>query len=313
MIAILHSAYDARNEGARALSVRVLAKTLGLDPSDIDLAVKDPLGKEAAISGHGDFLWIRHRSIADTALQLSRGSRPESLHELLGRLVRAAVALSSPDGLLDADLYAVAYLSSRLKDQAEAVAAAEASVAAAPSRLSYRTSQVSALRMAGRFPDALRTAERAAAQIGTMADPESRRGFLLEWGTAAGQAGHHGSNLLLDGLALRLATNEAQETDALLSLGVALRELHRQTSRPVFLDALRGVVGLVQVRRRTRREDSYLARHVEYLAAQGAKSLAGEEAWHAVQASADEVLPSAHATLVPLLTAAKRSVRPGRA
>lgn len=116
MIATLHSAYEPTKDAARPLSVRVLAEALGLQPDYVDMTVKDPLGKEAAITGHGDDLWIRHRSIADTALNLHREQRPGEVRELVARLVRAAVALGGTTSSLDPDLYAVAYLCSRLPD-----------------------------------------------------------------------------------------------------------------------------------------------------------------------------------------------------
>lgn len=133
-------------------------------------------------------------------------------------------------------------------------------------------------------------------------------------GTTAGLAGQHDSNMLLDGLALRLATNEPQETHALLTMGVGLRELHKQTSEPVFLEALSAVVGLIEVRRRrAARQEGYFNHHRDYVTKQGLKFLSGNEAWNAVQEAVDKLLPSAHTSLVPLLKVAKKSVRPGRA
>ncbi|MEU2280708.1 SIR2 family protein [Streptomyces sp. NPDC013178] len=313
MIALLHAAFAPRRDRIRPLSVRILAQALGVRDTFVRMSLEDALRKEAAISEHGEDLWVRHHSIAETALDLSREQSPGELETLIRPLVRAAVSLSSTTGAMDDDLYSVAYLSSRLQKQRwsadEYLAAAEAAVAAAPTRLSYRTSHVSALRTAKRRGEALSAAEEAWAEINQVADPESMIGFLLEWGTAAGQAGHPESNALLDCLALPYCEEPARVVWALVNLGVPLTQLHRRGKDPVFLDALRGVVGLLSERRRTRREDSFLAKHDDYVSGRGAVPLTGDDAWDAVQTAFDALRPSAHSSLTSLVRSAG-SIRP---
>ncbi|WP_354395774.1 SIR2 family protein [Streptomyces atratus] len=310
MIAVLHSAYNVKKRRIQPMSVRILAEALQAKPAAIEMQVEDTLRKEAALSEHGESLWVRHVSIADAALRISRAQCPGELISVIRKLVRAAVQLSPAAGALDDDLYSVAYLSSRLSNGEEAVAASEAAVAAAPARLSYQTSLMSALRKATRLPEAHRTAEQAVKGMADMSDPESKWGFLLEWGTVAGQDRHPASNALLDGVALTLSVHEHQIVSALGNMAVPLTKLHEQTSDPVYLNALRGVVGLMGTCRRTRRVDGYLTRHTTYITARGSTPPVGEDAWNAVQAAVDKLRPTAHSTLVPLLNSAGGSVRP---
>lgn len=315
MIALLHGAFNPANPKSRPLTERILARALDLNAADVDMTVKDPLGKEAAVSGHGDHLWVRHLSIAEAALRLSRQQRPDELSVLIGKLVTAAVSLSAATARLDEDLYAVAYLSGRLQEPEEAVVAAEAATRAAPTRLSYRTSHITTLRVAGRPAEGLRVAERTSRELATMADLESKFGFLTEWGTSASQAGHPESNVLLTALALGVSTTERQVVSALLSIAVPLTTLHENTSDPVHLDAVRGVVGLVGSRKgdsQTKQTKLYLARHNSYISDRGQQPLYGDDAWNALQAAVDKLTPTADAALTPVLSTAKKSVRPGR-
>jgi hypothetical protein len=307
MIAILHVAVRPKSKRAKPLSVRILTRAAGLKPGDYRWAVEQPLGLEAAVTGEGNDVWVRHLSIAEAALDITRERDPAQLPALTSTLVRAAVSLSSVTGPLDDDVYSVAYLSSRLSVAEESVAAGEAAVAAAPSRLSYRTSHMAALRRAGRLDEALQAAQRAWSEP---TEPGADAKLLLEWGTAAGRADDHASNALLDGVALRLADEEIYVGNALLNMGVALTELHRRTSEPVYLNALRAVVGLVSVRRRAKQHDAYLARHSRYLDVCGTKALDGEEAWEAVQSALDMLWPLADPSLAPVLGERNTSVRP---
>ncbi|MEU9088189.1 SIR2 family protein [Streptomyces sp. NPDC048357] len=310
MIAVLHAAFDTKNRRIRPMSLRILAQALEAKQTDIEMQVEDTLRKEAALSDHGENLWVRHVSIAEAALRISRAQRPDELVALIRKVVGAAVRLSPATSALDDDLYSTAYLSSRLQIAQEAVAASEAAVAAAPARLSYRTSLIAALRTAKRLPDAGEAAERAAKEMASMTDPDSKFGFLLEWGTVAGQDRRPESNALLVGAALALSVEESQVVYALVNMGVPLTNLHRQNPDPVYLDALRGVVGLLKARRRSRRQDGFLARHSAYLSACGTTALAGEDAWDALQAALDKLRPNAHPTLAPHLKSAGKSVRP---
>ncbi|MGW2918980.1 P-loop NTPase [Streptomyces angustmyceticus] len=313
MIAVLHSAFDDTKRQIRPLSVRILAQALEANQAAIEMQVEDRLRREAALSETGENLWVRHVSIADAALRISRTKHPGELIPLIRKLVRAAVRLSPVAGPMDEDLYSVAYLSSRLQNGEEAVAASEAAVAAAPARLSYRTSLMAALRKARRLPEARQTAEQAAKDMATMSDSESKWGFLLEWGTVAGMGCHPETNALLDSVALALSVDESKVVSALVNMGVPLTKLHEKTSEPVYLDALRGVVGLMEARRRNHRQDGYLTQHTTYITRCGTTSLDGEDAWNAVQAAVDKLRLTAHPTLVPLLPSVGASVRPPRA
>ncbi|MFF4429177.1 SIR2 family protein [Streptomyces sp. NPDC001513] len=311
MISVLHAAFHDKDRRIRPLSLRILAQALEMKQTDIEMRVEDTLRKEAGLSDHGENLWVRHVSIAEAALRISRAQRPDELVPLIRKVVGAAVRLSPAMSTPDHDLYSAAYLSARLEIAEESVAAAETAVAVAPARLSYRTSLVAALRIAKRLQEAGEAAERAAKEMPSMTDPESKFGFLLEWATVAGQDHRPESNALLIGAALALPLEEHQRVYALVNMGVPLRNLHEQSADPVYLEALRGVVGLLQARQASRQQKAYLRRHATYLTQCGAIPLAGEDdAWDALQTALDKLRPNAHPTLVPHLKSAGASVRP---
>ncbi|MGQ4388364.1 P-loop NTPase [Streptomyces sp. SAS_270] len=318
MIAILHTACLRARFKAPPLSRRVLARAVGLkSPDAVEWEITDPLGKEAAASGHGPALWVRHPSIADAALDISKEQDPGELAAVVRKLVTAAVEIAQETGTFDDDLHAAAYLSLRLsapnekRFTQESVAAAEAAVTASPRRLSFRTAQITVLRRADRIDDALVVAARTCRELASMTDRESEIKFFPAWGAAAGQARQYASNILLCGVTLPLSEHEQDVVVRLLGMGVGLAELHKETSDPVLLDALRGVVGLVSARRLTARRTGHLNRHRQYLATQTASPpLEGADAWAAVQAAVDALVPTADPSLAPLLGKGKRSVLP---
>ncbi|MFE7169248.1 SIR2 family protein [Streptomyces sp. NPDC057616] len=317
MISLLHSACRFGRGNGSPLSRRVLARAVGLKSADaVEWEVMNPLGREAAASGHGPALWVRHQSIANAALDISQEGDPKELASIVRRLVTAAVEISQETKTFDDDLHSTAYLSLRLSAAQEqrfaheAVAAAEAAVIASPRRLSFRTAQITALRRAGRIGDALSVAERACRELGSMTDSASKIKFYPAWGTAAGQDGQYASNVLLCGVTLPLSVREQDVVVGLLGMGVGLAALHAQTTNPVFLDALRGVVGLVAGRRLSRQSTSHLNQHRRYLDAHGVSPIENADAWVAVQAAVDTLVPTADASLSPLLGKGKLWVLP---
>ncbi|GAA5034307.1 P-loop NTPase [Streptomyces siamensis] len=317
MIALLHTAYDPEKDQAAPLSQRVLAQAMGLQPAvAVEWEVTNPLGMEAAVSGYGRELWVRHRSIADAALDISQKQDPGELPALAQRLTTAAVEIHKQTGDFDKDLHAAAYLSLGLvgpnerRFPLESVTAAEAAVAASPWRLSFRTAQIIALRRADRIDDARRFAERTGRELSSMTDGEPEVNFFTAWGTVTGLAGEYASNILLCGIALPSSVQQEDVNVSLLSMGVGLTELHSQSSDAVFLDALRGVVGLMSERQLNRRNLSHLQRHRGYLARFRATELEGADAWAAVQAAVDALTPTADPSLAPVLARAGRSILP---
>ncbi|PBC60570.1 hypothetical protein BKI49_29150 [Streptomyces sp. Tue6028] len=317
MIALLHTAFDPSKNQAAPLSQRVLAHAVGLKPSEaVEWEVTNPLGREAAVSGDGRDLWVRHLSIADAALQISQEQDPLELPSLAQRLTAAAVEIHQVTGDFENDLHAAAYLALGLAGPTErrfpleSVAAAEAAVAAAPQRLSFRTAQIITLRRADRLEDALSVAARTGRELSSMTDRESEVKFFPAWGTVAGLADDYASNVLLCGIALPLSVQEEDVVVRLLSMGVGLSELHSKSSDPVFLNALRGVVGLASERRLNRRNTNHLQRHRDYLRTCRASELEGVDAWAAVQAAVDALLPTADRSLAPVLARGSTSVLP---
>jgi|GEM_PF-6058456 len=267
MICIMHSAFDARDSRSKPISIRVLSAATSLSTTAAQYIVIEPLGREAAVSQHGEELWARHFSIAVAAIEASRRRDPEVMRRALETLVQAAVNLAPSSGPLPADVYPVAYLSSSLRDNSDAVVAAEAAIEAEPLRITYRTSVVAAYRRSRLLDEALNAAERAWRSDAAWKDPESWPAFLSEWGTSAGLAGQPALNVLLDALALVSPHVDlvVGEGGALLGMGVGLRELHIQTKDQIYVDALRAVVYLVREKEMSRRDFAYMRNHEKYL------------------------------------------------
>ncbi|MFF7124507.1 SIR2 family protein [Streptomyces sp. NPDC008240] len=325
MIALLHVAYDRKRENSYPLTLRVLGRVVGLDEDYlVQDAVTDPLGIEAAVTQPDYGLWIRHQTIAEAALSISRERDPDELVGLSRRLVTAAIDLSRESDAFADDLHAAAYLARGLfrRDNkhlglgTEAVAAARTAVEAAPRRLSFRTALMSTLRVTGNRDEALSVAEGTCGELESMSDPDSVITFVQEWGTSAGQTGKYGMNVLLDGVALHISRSMRAVVSGLLNMGVALTELHRGSHEPVFLDALCGVVGLVadkatpNIFSNQYDANTFLENHRDYIAGEGRQALTGSAAWEAVQASVNRLLPEAPGCLAPLLTKGSLSVLP---
>ncbi|MEU0597815.1 SIR2 family protein [Streptomyces sp. NPDC006393] len=324
MIALLHVAFDQRRKNSSPLSARVLARVMGLeDEYLVEEAVVIPLGKEAALGGFDNGLWIRHHSIAEAALAISGERDPEELTGLATKLVTAAVDLSRETGSFSDDLHAAAYLSPGLARRhrqlglvKESLAAGRSAIDAAPQRLSFRTAMMTSLRLTGRLDEALRLAEETCRELDSVTDPESEIAFVQEWGTAAGQARKYDMNTLLHGVALHKSRSARDAVGSLLSMGVPLTELHRASAEEVFLDALRAVVGL-SARKITPnifpgRHDAhgFLDNHRKYIEGHGATPLDGTEGWDAVQAAVNRLLPGAPGAIAPLLTKGALSAKP---
>ncbi|MFI7483611.1 SIR2 family protein [Kocuria sp. M1R5S2] len=268
MISILHTAHNRSHYRNGPLSLRILAAAFRVPTGPAEFMILEPLGKEAAVRRHDQDVWIRHSAIAESALEASRSYDPKKVGELINRMVPVAIGLAEEGQSLPADIYAVAYLSRSLPSGDDAIEAGKAACQADPNRLSYVTSLMSAYRDHGKHEEALKLAESAWLDRLTWVDKQSFPGFLLDWGTAAGQSGEHALNVLVDAVAAVTVAQSLDKEDlprALLGLGVGLRNLHRQTGNDVYGEALSGVVTLVGQLDLSARDEGFLKAHGKYL------------------------------------------------
>lgn len=248
MVALMHTAGRAPDSRSTPMTKRLLAQACLVDETTIDFLVLEPLGAEAAISRHSSDVWVRHEAIAEAALTASRARDPQEIVQALKRLVAASVRASPLVARQDDDLYAAAYISRRLRESTEAIAAADAAAEAQPDRLSYAVSRVTAYRVHGRLSDAIVIAERAWADRSSMGDRENEDALLREWATACGMSNDPAANVILDAMCLSRHVEEPSNKHAvraLLGMGVGLTALHNRSGKEVYGQALAGVVTLL--------------------------------------------------------------------
>ncbi len=299
-VALMHSVADETDMRYSPLSRRLVASMVGVDELAVTYVVVEPLGKEAAVSQHGDEIWARHRSIARAALQVSRDRDSEELPGVIRRLVAAAARTAGPGDTIANDLYAAAYIARSLDVPVEAITAAEAAVVGAPERLSYRTTLVATFRKHRRNEEALGAAAEAWRERSSWSATEPRFGFYREWATVAGVSQLPALNVLVAGLGLadilQSEPENAQEQAALLlALGVGLTGLHRQTHSADLLEALGAVIVCASEADLTPRYRRYLDNHKGYFQRSGGQGLDLDrgEAWSLLQAAVDRLRASA--------------------
>ncbi|MBE9012603.1 metallophosphoesterase [Pseudanabaenaceae cyanobacterium LEGE 13415] len=90
-IAAMHS------EGLMILSKPVLSEALNCDPKALKMKVLFPLGKEAAATQAGRFIFTRHRRIAQASIEILQEQFGEDLDELYMELGKAAMTAGARD------------------------------------------------------------------------------------------------------------------------------------------------------------------------------------------------------------------------
>jgi hypothetical protein len=294
MVCLLHSTYDPKRVRTQPASLRVLAAATGLPVGSAPYLITEPLGREAAVSVHGERVWARHIAIANAALAVSRKRNPDEIPSVIAALVRGAIGVAPENRALDDDLYAVAYLSRLLDAGPEAVLAARAACAAAPRRMTYVTSLMAALREANRPEEALAAGKLAWSKPDAWLDSDSMPYFLLEWGTDAGMSGFHSVNVILAAMALNVMQGrDSYGVEPFLMMGVGFASLHLQTSGIQYCQALAGAVFIASEFDMSPREEEYLSNHQRYLRRAGISALMERaEALEAIQTVLDSLQSS---------------------
>jgi len=191
--------------GCIQLNATVLASVIGITKAELEAYVLYPLGEESAITYGSGRIVARHELIASTIIDVCLEIGYD-LEKVAAKVVAAAASeiLSGrySDGIIE-----LAYLSSRINDIPKlALASARSAVAAAPGRLSYRTSLSAAYRKSFAPSEAAKCNEES---LPLLVDPENRnqlRGFFTEWGVTEGILGNFARNAVLAGLALQDGT-----------------------------------------------------------------------------------------------------------
>ena len=265
--------------GVQTMNARILAIALDIAEQEVFGAVILPLGDEAAISFDAERVSVRHSLIARAAGELATELGID-MGEAAERIVKAAVTAIRKFGATP-DILKLAYLSQYLEEDPEmAVKAARAAVEAEPRRLSYRTSLSRALRLAGNFENAIRTAEESVSLIWDAEDVLTGvRPVFTEWGVAEGNLGRWARNVVLAGIALQdmdaWPRLRQQTGPALVCMALALRKLWESYREFVFLNALSGVAQIGEVMQLTGQQRRWI-REARDIAMQNGASAPGD-------------------------------------
>jgi len=219
-----------------SLEPHTLAAALSIEREQVFREVLWPLGEEAAVTQAGQRILVRHRAIAEVAMELA-AEWGEDIGEIYYRTIRGAIEARQA-GTYVPDLGSVINLPRELAGQgAVAVRAAEAPVDAEPERMSCRISMASVLRRVGRPVEAERTAYETYVERASFFDRRSSLRVLMhEWGFCAGLANRNLANAYLTLLSvsdcpggeadpMQGSTHSAEE--ALVGLAEALSALWR--------------------------------------------------------------------------------------
>lgn len=232
-------------ESILSLSKVVLAEALGCTPRELRRKVLRPLGAEAAIATTGQFVFTRHRMIAEAAMEILSDTFYVDVDEIYVDLVQAAHRVFETGNYVPrfGDWQ---YLSSHFFDkgnQTLGIRLAQAALEMQPQSpyLIVKLSQL--LRETGQPEQAVQVFLEAPSDV------KKLRGYYFEWGTSEGNVGSHALNVWLAGLSLadqaeRKPTDNKNSIISLNGLSVAFAELFDSYNAPIFAEACGGTAQL---------------------------------------------------------------------
>lgn len=265
-------------EGLAFLSRPVLAKVLGYPLKDVKSRILAPLGKEAAATTSGEFIFTRHRTIAQVAVELLSTIFSHDIDQLFVDL--AVAAITSPDFV------------PQLADWRYKLA--EHFLAQGKTGLAVHIAQ----KICENEPDNSFSFVHLAKIYRDVGSPElaqkafrnfpgevrNDRGFYYEWGTAEGGAGNQALSVWLD--AFSLADQSAggipdndRAKKSLAGLGVALRALYELYHDRIFVEATMAVAVLGLSLRLDPTTRGYFERHLKESQTYGIKVMNHKEAF----------------------------------
>jgi hypothetical protein len=244
LIAALH------DRKVRAMTPSLLAEALNIPASTIRANVINPLAEEAAVTREGDYVLVRHRAVAESAMRVAGKLSTFSVPELYASLVHAAYALYRRR--LPVEIRDFRYLSKTLADDHDsAILAATACVEEEPNDLQALVNLLIALSVNRRLEELVSRAEAVVPRLRQMdRAKEAKRRFYYEWAVAEGRLGRPAIDVWLTAVALaddpqavKLTERDAEVRTA--GFGSPLQALAQSTGDPVYARGLCAVVVLL--------------------------------------------------------------------
>jgi tetratricopeptide (TPR) repeat protein len=259
------------------LTKAVLATALGCEPRDIRPQVIAPLGKEASIEEDSEFIYTRHRTIAEAAVKILTERDRCDFDEIYKKLLEAAIR-TWQSGTYVPDLGIWRSLPQRLSRMGNgkrrlAVSLAEQLIRLEPTDPLHVTQLARLYRDSGQAERSVEPFREAFENI-----PPQRRDclFFHEWGTAEGKNKNFYMSARLDGISLADTTPPPKREDrynatdyikiALNGLAIAFEGLAKQTgNRDVFVQTWGAAVRLAsQLPANLVTEDTEIRVHQSY-------------------------------------------------
>ena len=279
-IAAMHS------EGLMFLSKPVLVEVLGLpEGRALKPKVLVPLGKEAAATQARNFIFTRHKSIAEATIEIL--TEQEDIDELYVDLAKAAIVARLKDDFVP-DLHCWFYEATKhFNDSARpdlAIQIGKAFLERDPSNHQLLVNLANIYRIAGEPDQAILLFREKINEI------QDNRGFFVEWGTAESSVKNQAFAVLLQAISL---TDQASKTKpnnnnariALANLGVNFRALYDAYNDPTFIKGQGAIayIGLTITKPKSDpRAYSYLQGHLKDSRADGVSEMDWQTAFQSL-------------------------------
>jgi hypothetical protein len=259
-------------EGLDFLSRPVLAKVIGCDLRDLKPRVLAPLGREAAATTAGEFVFTRHRSIARAAVELLSTFFSYDIDQLYVDLAAAAVTSAEYVPQLAEWRFKLSEHFQNTSRMALAIRIAEEICEREAGNIFDLTHLAKLYRDAGRPELAVKSFREFSGGV------RQDRGFYYEWGTVEGSAGAQPLSVWLDAFSLadQAAGTSPDNERAKLSLaglGVAFGELYDQYHDRAFIEGRMAVAVLGLTLRLDATTKSYFERHKAESRAEGVEDM----------------------------------------
>lgn len=236
------AAFHAENK--LILSKEVLAKVLRCRVGDIKRKITGPLGEEAAATTSGQFIFTRHKAIAEAAVEVLSRDFHIDFEELYIELLRIAIQLAS-SGTFVPHLSTWRFLSTHFFEKGDfsfAIRLAHESLKLEPHNVYLVVHLSKLLRELGEADQSVRLF------YNRVVDNQDRA-YYFEWGTAEGSIGNHGLGTLLAGIALAdiPGMNDSSRQNAVIclsGLSVSFGYLFEKYNQSVFEQASRACAQL---------------------------------------------------------------------
>ncbi len=220
------------------LSKAVLARAIGVDESQVRRRILKPLGEEAAAGSSGQFILIRHRAIAEAAMEIGSNRFEVDPEDILADLVRAAIS-ANEEGAHVPHLSDWRYLSSRMFEhgnQSLGVRLAATAVAADP------TNSFLAVKLAQLYRESGQAEQSAGVFRKSYEKAVGNRAFYTEWATCEGFLGNRALSVWINGLSIsdgieRRPPDVKDVGFGLIGCLVNFLVLFERYQNPVFLEA----------------------------------------------------------------------------